>query len=99
MIYPPNVCRPSSLFYALRQEKEDGTPGDLLLKQANTEQPTIQAIDDYAQRISIDDKFNLLITRASLKDKKTFTCMVVSDSNLNEFPVSVVVYSKCQTDS
>lgn len=69
-----------------------------MLKQAHTEQPTIQAIDDYAQRISIDDKHNLLIAQASLKDKKTFTCMVVSESNLIEFPVSVLVYSKCQTD-
>lgn len=87
-----------SLFCALCQEKEDGSPGDLLIKQARAEQATIQAIDDYAQRISIDDKHNLLITQASLKDKKTFTCMVVSGVNLMEFPVSVLVYSKRHTD-
>nr|XP_046266125.1 CD166 antigen homolog A [Scatophagus argus] len=82
------------MFIKWKYEKEDGTPGDLLIKQARSDQPTIQAIDGYAQRVSIDETFNLLITQASLKDQKTFTCMVVSESNLMEYPVSVVVYKK-----
>ena len=76
------------------QEKEDGSLGDLLIKQARSDEATVQATDDYAQRVSIDDKFSLLITQASLRDQKTFTCMVVSETNLMEFPVSVAVYSK-----
>lgn len=55
-------------------------------------------MDDYAQRISIDDNYNLLITGASLKDIKTFTCMVVFGINLMEYPVSVLVHSKLKTE-
>lgn len=93
-----SVLSVSSLCLVTLQEKDDGTPGDLLIKQARNDQATVQATDDYAQRISIDDKFSLLITQASLKDQKTFTCMVVSDTNLMEFPVSVLVYSKLKID-
>ncbi|XP_071317643.1 CD166 antigen homolog A isoform X3 [Trachinotus anak] len=82
------------MFIKWKYEKDDGTPGDLLIKQARSDQATVQATDNYAQRISIDDKFSLLITQASLTDQKTFTCMVVSESNLMEFPVSVVVNKK-----
>lgn len=89
----PNISV-SSWCHVNLQEKDDGTLGDLLIKQARNDQATVQATDDYAQRVSIDDKFSLLITQASLKDQKTFTCMVVSDANLLEFPVSVLVYSK-----
>lgn len=76
------------------QEKDDGTAGDLLIKQASTDKATVHAIDDYADRISIDDNYNLLITQASLKDIKIFTCMVVFGTNLMEYPVSVQVHSK-----
>ncbi|XP_029304210.1 CD166 antigen homolog A [Cottoperca gobio] len=82
------------MFVKWKYEKDDGTPGDLLIKQGRNEQATVQATDDYAQRVSIDDQLNLLITQASLKDQKTFTCMVVSSSNLMEYPVSVAVYKK-----
>ncbi|XP_022601623.1 CD166 antigen [Seriola dumerili] len=82
------------MFIKWKYERDDGTPGDLLIKQARSDQPTVQATDGYAQRISINDKFSLLITQASLTDQKTFTCMVVSESNLMEFPVTVVVYKK-----
>lgn len=82
------------MFVKWKYEKDDGSAGDLLIKQARSDQATVQATDDYAQRVSINDKFSLLITQASLKDQKTFTCMVVSGSNLNEYPVSVAVYKK-----
>ncbi|KAM9348266.1 CD166 antigen homolog A [Symphorus nematophorus] len=82
------------MFIKWKYEKEDGSPGDLLIKQARSDEPTVQATDDYAQRVSIDDKFSLLITQASLKDQKTFTCMVVSETNLMEYPVSVSVHKK-----
>lgn len=76
------------------KEKKDGTLGDLLIKQASSDKATVQATDDYAQRVSIDEQLSLMITGASLKDQNTFTCMVVSDRNLLEYPVSVVVLSK-----
>ncbi|KAM6983477.1 CD166 antigen homolog A [Tautogolabrus adspersus] len=82
------------MFIKWKYEKDDATLGDLLIKQARSEQATIQATDSYAQRVSTDDKFSLLISQATLKDQKTFTCMVVSDTNLMEYPISVVVYKK-----
>ncbi|XP_070700273.1 CD166 antigen homolog A isoform X2 [Pempheris klunzingeri] len=82
------------MFIKWKYVRDDGSLGDLLIKQARNDQATVQATDDYAQRVSIDDKSNLLITQASLKDQKTFSCMVVSEANLLEFPVSVVVYKK-----
>lgn len=82
------------MFIKWKYEKDDGTPGDLLVKQAHSDQATVQATDGYAQRVSINRHFSLLITQASLKDQRTFTCMVVSDANLMEYPVSVVVYKK-----
>ncbi|XP_039632795.1 CD166 antigen homolog A [Perca fluviatilis] len=80
------------MFIKWKYEKDDGTGGDLLIKQVNSAQATVQATDQYAQRVSIDANFSLLISQATLKDQKTFTCMVVSVSNLNEYPVSVLVY-------
>uniref|UniRef100_A0A8C6S316 Activated leukocyte cell adhesion molecule a n=1 Tax=Neogobius melanostomus TaxID=47308 RepID=A0A8C6S316_9GOBI len=81
------------MFIKWKYEKDDGTPGDLLVKQDQKE-ATVQATDGYAQRVSIDDNYNLLISEATLMDQRTFTCMVVSVSNLNEFPVSIQVHKK-----
>ncbi|KAK2828931.1 hypothetical protein Q5P01_019965 [Channa striata] len=82
------------MFIKWKYEKDDGSAGDLLIVQANSGQPTVQSTDDYADRVSIDDKYSLLISQASLKDQKTFTCMVVSGTNLMEYPVLVVIYKK-----
>lgn len=68
-----------------------------MIKQARSDQATVQATDGYAQRVSIDNNLSLIITGASLKDQRTFTCMVVSEENLLEYPVSVLVYSKTMT--
>ncbi|XP_020790209.1 CD166 antigen homolog A isoform X2 [Boleophthalmus pectinirostris] len=81
------------MFIKWKYEKADGSPGDLLVKQ-NQKEATVQATDGYASRVSIDDKYNLLITGATLMDQHVFTCMVVSATNLNEFPVSVSVHKK-----
>lgn len=82
------------MFIKWKYEKDDGSAGDLLIKQARSDQATVQATDDYAQRVSINDMSSLLITQASLKDQKTFTCMVVSGSNLMEYPVTVFVHKQ-----
>lgn len=96
IVVPCNRGAPSPtglMFIKWKYEKADGTPGDLLVKQDQKE-ATVQATDGYSSRVSIDDKNNLLITKATLMDQHTFTCMVVSAANLNEFPVSVLVYKK-----
>ena len=76
------------------QEKDDGTPGDLLVKQAHKEEATVQATDGYKTRVSITANYTLLISQGSLSDQRTFTCMVVSSSNLDEYSVNVQVHSK-----
>ncbi|XP_068456907.1 CD166 antigen homolog A isoform X1 [Clinocottus analis] len=97
IVVPCNSGAPAPedlMFVKWKYEKDDGSAGDLLIKQARSDQATVQATDHYGDRVSIDDKFSLQITKASLKDQKTFTCMVVSGSNLMEYPVSVAVYKK-----
>ncbi|XP_055370341.1 CD166 antigen homolog A isoform X2 [Betta splendens] len=82
------------MFVKWKYEQKDGSSGDLLIKQAHAEQATVQATDDYATRISIDDSFSLLISKATLTDQRTFTCMVVSGTNLMEYRTIVAVYKK-----
>ncbi|XP_013886692.1 CD166 antigen homolog [Austrofundulus limnaeus] len=72
-------------------KRDDGTTGDLLIKQIDSEQATVQAIDEYARRVSISDTFSLLISQASLKDQKVFTCMLVSVSANQEYSSNVIV--------
>uniref|UniRef100_A0A672I296 Activated leukocyte cell adhesion molecule a n=1 Tax=Salarias fasciatus TaxID=181472 RepID=A0A672I296_SALFA len=83
---------PSDLmFVKWKYEKDDGSAGDLLVKQVRSQQTTVLATDAYAQRVSVDPSLGLLIRHASLLDQRTFTCMVVSASNILEFPVAVAV--------
>ncbi|KAK7904298.1 hypothetical protein WMY93_016905 [Mugilogobius chulae] len=81
------------MFIKWKYEKADGSIGELVIKQDGKE-ATIQARDSYATRVSIDDEYNLLITGATLQDQHTFTCIVVSLSDLNEYPVSVLIHKK-----
>lgn len=74
--------------------KDDGSPGDLLVKQDQKDEATISATDGYKSRVSIAANSSLLITQASLADQRVFTCMVVSLTNLNEYSVEVKVYSE-----
>ncbi|XP_072230758.1 CD166 antigen homolog [Leuresthes tenuis] len=82
------------IFIKWLYEKDDGTSGDLLIKHARNKQETVQATDDYAERVSVDDQLSLLITRASIKDQKIFICIVVSAVDYKEFPVNVLVNKK-----
>lgn len=86
---PENV-----LFIKWKYEKDDGTAGDLLIKQAHKPQATVQATDGYAQRVSIDEKLNLHIKQATLKDQRIFSCIVVTGADFQEYPISVVVRKK-----
>lgn len=74
--------------------KDDGTNGDLLVKQAAKDQATVSATDGYKSRVSIATNSSLLIAQGSLADQRVFTCMVVSLTNLEEYSVEVKVYSE-----
>ena len=65
-----------------------------MLKHAQKGEAVVQATDGYATRVAMADNSSLLISQGTLKDERVYTCMVVSESNLREYPVSVVVYSK-----
>lgn len=81
------------MFVKWKYDSPDGSSGDLLVKQFQKE-ATVQATDGYSRRVSIDGSYSLLISDASLVDQRTFTCMVVSLSDLHEFSVSVLVHKK-----
>ncbi|XP_078787215.1 CD166 antigen homolog [Oryzias latipes] len=82
------------VFVKWKYAKDDGTPGDLLIKQSTSDQVTILASEEYASRISMEKDFSLLISQASLRDQRIFTCMAVSPSNVNEYSVNVEVKKK-----
>lgn len=97
IIIPCNggVNKPDDLIFTKwKYTKNDGTMGDLLVKQAQKDEAKISATDSYKDRISIASDSSLVITRATLSDQTTFTCMVVSSSNLNEYPVDVEVHNR-----
>ncbi|KAL0993750.1 hypothetical protein UPYG_G00113130 [Umbra pygmaea] len=73
---------------------DSNNSGDLLIKQAQKADAQIKAMDDYKTRVSIAANFSLLIQDGSMVDQRIFTCMVVYTSNLDEHPVSVLVYKK-----
>ncbi|KAJ7996138.1 hypothetical protein DPEC_G00233960 [Dallia pectoralis] len=82
------------IFTKWKYEMEDGTSGDLLVKQAHKDEAQIKALDGYKDRVSIAANFSLMIQNASMVDQRTFTCMVVYGSNLDEHPINVLVYKK-----
>uniref|UniRef100_A0A671LWM1 CD166 antigen homolog n=1 Tax=Sinocyclocheilus anshuiensis TaxID=1608454 RepID=A0A671LWM1_9TELE len=82
------------IFTKWKYVKDDGSPGDLLVKQAQKDEATVSATDGYKSRVSIAANSSLLITQGSLVDQRVFTCMVVSLTNLKEYSVEVKVYKK-----
>ncbi|XP_016349031.1 CD166 antigen homolog isoform X1 [Sinocyclocheilus anshuiensis] len=82
------------IFTKWKYVKDDGSPGDLLVKQAQKDEATVSATDGYKSRVSIAANSSLLITRGSLADQRVFTCMVVSLTNLEEHSVEVKVHKK-----
>ncbi|KAK7125745.1 hypothetical protein R3I93_021192 [Phoxinus phoxinus] len=85
------------IFIKWKYVRDDGTPGDLLVKQVAKDEATVSATDGYKSRVSIAANFSLMISRGSLTDQRVFTCMMVSTSNLDEYPVEVKVYKKPST--
>lgn len=64
------------------------------MKQAHKDEEKITATDSYKNRTSIEPDSSLLILQAVIDDQRLFTCMVVSMSNLKEYPVEVEVHSE-----
>uniref|UniRef100_A0A4W5Q4Q6 Activated leukocyte cell adhesion molecule a n=1 Tax=Hucho hucho TaxID=62062 RepID=A0A4W5Q4Q6_9TELE len=89
------TAKPDDLIFTKwKYVMDDGTNGDLLVKQAHKEEAQIKAMDGYKDRVSIAANSSLMIQRGSLVDQRTFTCMVVYGSNLDEHPVDVLVHKK-----
>lgn len=82
------------IFTKWKYVKDDGSAGDLLVKQAQKDEATVSATDGYKNRVSIAANSSLMIARGSLTDQRVFTCMVVSFTNLQEYSVEVRVYKK-----
>ncbi|XP_073730414.1 CD166 antigen homolog A isoform X2 [Misgurnus anguillicaudatus] len=82
------------IFTKWKYVKDDGSAGDLLVKQAQKDEATVSATDGYKNRVSIAANSSLMIARGSLTDQRVFTCMVVSLTNLDEYSVEVRVYKK-----
>uniref|UniRef100_A0A672KFP0 CD166 antigen homolog n=1 Tax=Sinocyclocheilus grahami TaxID=75366 RepID=A0A672KFP0_SINGR len=86
------------IFTKWKYVKDDGSPGDLLVKQAQKDEATVSATDGYKSRVSIAANSSLLITQGSLTDQRVFTCMVVSLTNLKEHSVEVKL-GECVAES
>uniref|UniRef100_A0A671Y5I5 Activated leukocyte cell adhesion molecule b n=1 Tax=Sparus aurata TaxID=8175 RepID=A0A671Y5I5_SPAAU len=72
----------------LTKWKYDG--GDLLVKNKD-QNVSITATDEYKGRVSLAANSSLLLSAAKLTDQRTFTCMMVSSSDIKEYPVSVEI--------
>uniref|UniRef100_A0A8C1TAM9 Activated leukocyte cell adhesion molecule a n=1 Tax=Cyprinus carpio TaxID=7962 RepID=A0A8C1TAM9_CYPCA len=93
------INKPDGLIFTKwKYVKDDGSPGDLLVKQAQKDDATVSATDGYKSRVSIAANSSLLITQGSLVDQRVFTCMVVSLTNLEEHSVELKL-GECVAES
>ncbi|KAM9469234.1 activated leukocyte cell adhesion molecule b isoform 2-T3 [Clarias gariepinus] len=69
--------------------KVDGTVVDLLRK--SHQNITFLQIEEYNGRINLTNTLALQIFKAKMADQKTFTCMVVTDGDVFEYPVEVII--------
>uniref|UniRef100_A0A8C7W2I4 Activated leukocyte cell adhesion molecule b n=1 Tax=Oncorhynchus mykiss TaxID=8022 RepID=A0A8C7W2I4_ONCMY len=65
--------------------------GDLLT-QLKDQDASVIATDKYKDRVSMAENSSLLIAAATLKDEKTFTCMVVAGADISEYPVKLLIH-------
>ncbi|KAL0973259.1 hypothetical protein UPYG_G00201120 [Umbra pygmaea] len=63
-----------------------------LLTQSKDKNVTVKATKEYMNRVSMTEDSSLLIAGATLKDEQTFTCMIVVDGDISEFPVKVIIH-------
>lgn len=74
-----------------KYNKGEGLSGDLLVKTKG-QNFSISADDEYKDRMSLAANFSLLLLKAKLSDQRTFTCMVVANADIAEYPVNMVIH-------
>ncbi|XP_061734030.1 CD166 antigen homolog A isoform X2 [Nerophis ophidion] len=77
-------------FTQWKYDKGDRIPR-LLLKKKINQSISIDASDEYKDRINLAANLSLLLTAAKLTDQHLFTCMVLQVDGIMEYPVQVVV--------
>ncbi|KAG7465564.1 CD166 antigen-like A-like isoform X1 [Solea senegalensis] len=73
-----------------KYDKGEGLSGDLLVKQKN-QNLSIIASDEYKGRVNMASNASLLLSSSTLRDQRTFTCMVVAGADIAEYPVNVLI--------
>uniref|UniRef100_A0A674EFV1 Activated leukocyte cell adhesion molecule b n=1 Tax=Salmo trutta TaxID=8032 RepID=A0A674EFV1_SALTR len=81
--------KPKDLFMT-KWKYDDGD----LLTQLKDQDASVIATDKYKDRVSMAENSSLLIAAATLKDEKTFTCMVVAGADISEYPVKLLIHSE-----
>uniref|UniRef100_A0A674EH62 Activated leukocyte cell adhesion molecule b n=1 Tax=Salmo trutta TaxID=8032 RepID=A0A674EH62_SALTR len=76
------------LFNGFYTKTDDGD----LLTQLKDQDASVIATDKYKDRVSMAENSSLLIAAATLKDEKTFTCMVVAGADISEYPVKLLIH-------
>ncbi|KAJ8006286.1 hypothetical protein DPEC_G00126750 [Dallia pectoralis] len=64
--------------------------GDLFTKPKD-KNVSVVASNDYKDRVSMDENSSLLLAAATLKDEKSFTCMLVGPTDISEYPVKLQI--------
>uniref|UniRef100_A0A673GRS4 CD166 antigen homolog A-like n=1 Tax=Sinocyclocheilus rhinocerous TaxID=307959 RepID=A0A673GRS4_9TELE len=64
--------------------------GNILVKHRD-QNATVSNDVNYKNRVSIKD-FSLVITQVAMADQRTFTCMVVVEEDILEYPVQLAIY-------
>uniref|UniRef100_A0A672LJ46 CD166 antigen homolog n=1 Tax=Sinocyclocheilus grahami TaxID=75366 RepID=A0A672LJ46_SINGR len=64
--------------------------GNILVKHRD-QNATVSNDVNYKNRVSIKD-FGLVITQVAMADQRTFTCMVVVEEDILEYPVQLAIY-------
>ncbi|RXN07964.1 CD166 antigen -like protein [Labeo rohita] len=67
--------------------------GNILVKNLN-QNVSISNDVNYKNRVSIKKDFSLVITQVTMADRRTFTCIVVGQSDLLEYPVQLAIYMR-----
>uniref|UniRef100_A0A671S2Z8 CD166 antigen homolog A-like n=1 Tax=Sinocyclocheilus anshuiensis TaxID=1608454 RepID=A0A671S2Z8_9TELE len=65
--------------------------GNILVKHRD-QNATVSNDVNYKNRVSIKD-FSLVITQVAMADQRTFTCMVVVEEDILEYPVQLAIYT------
>ncbi|KAM4565846.1 CD166 antigen homolog A-like isoform 2-T2 [Odontesthes bonariensis] len=73
-----------------KYDKGQGLSGDLLVRQTNQD-AKVSATDEYKDRVSMAKNSSLLLSAAKLSDQRTFICMVVTATDVKEYPINLEI--------